>query len=193
MRIALLLLLAILVAGCAQAPVRDGKAIFAIQKDRLAGLENWSINGRFAIRYQDEGGSGLIRWVRTGDDYDLRLYDAIGRMQLRLWRESGVVRMQSRENGTQTSESAEQLMQAQIGWSLPVTALDRWARGLEAPNMSVDEYVVDGLYVRRLVQGAWQIDYSRHELVDKLWVPGLIHIQGDDISLKVIVETWKLS
>ena len=186
-------MLAFVIAGCAQVPLKDESAAYEQQRTRLLELDHWSLNGRFAIRYHDEGGSGIIRWIRKGDDYDLRLYDALGRMQLRLWRESGRVSMQSREGELQDSESAEQLMQSQLGWSLPITALDHWVRGLEDPDLPLEAHQVDGLYVQSLSQAQWQIAYSRHELVDGLWVPGMIRIEGRDISLKLIVETWNLS
>ncbi len=186
-------MLAFVIAGCAQVPLKDESAAYEQQRTRLLELDHWSLNGRFAIRYHDEGGSGIIRWIRKGDDYDLRLYDALGRMQLRLWRESGRVSMQSREGELPDSESAEQLMQSQLGWSLPITALDHWVRGLEDPDLPLEAHQVDGLYVQSLSQAQWQIAYSRHELVDGLWVPGMIRIEGRDISLKLIVETWNLS
>lgn len=187
------MMLAFIIAGCAQAPLKHESAAYEQQRTRLSALDHWSLNGRFAVRYQEEGGSGIIRWIRKGEDYDLRLYDTLGRMQLRLWREEGRVSIQSREGELQDSESAEQLMQSQLGWSLPITALDHWVRGLEDPGLPLETFQVDGLYVQRLSQAQWLVEYSRHELVDGLWVPGMIRIEGRDISLKLIVETWNLS
>src|SRR5690606_5148367 len=64
---------------------------------------------------------------------------------------------------TLTAESAEDLLEQQIGWRLPVENLLWWVRGLPAPDSPSRLQLNPDSRLARLAQAGWTVEYSRYQ------------------------------
>jgi len=191
------LFLLFLVAGlmaCESTPRRIvGGEDWLRHQQQVTAKANWLMQGRVAIRYEEEGGQGLLHWRQQGESYDLRFYDALNRMQLHIEGNGEGVKLHARNGDIREASNAEALMQDYLGWSVPVDALRYWVRGLPQPELVIRESQMSGDRLKQLNQGDWQILYQRYEQVDGVWLPDLLKINAPELNIKLVVEKWSLS
>ena len=77
--------------------------------------------------------AGLF-WLQRQDYYDIRLSGPLGRGAARLTGRPGQVSLEVANQGRYEASSPEELLGEQLGWSLPVSHLVWWVRGLPAPD-----------------------------------------------------------
>ena len=90
-----------------------------------------------------------------------------------------------------TADSAEQLVEEQIGWRLPVDHLLWWVRGLPAPDSPSNLQLDSSSRLGRLSQSGWTVEYSRYQEVDGVELPQRLQISGHDLLLTLVVTEWK--
>ena len=116
-----------------------------------------------------------------------------------IWRLSGDTHrragtLEGMEGGARQGEDAEALLQAAIGWAIPVNRLPDWVRGLPVQDTSGPAQVkpaVDGR-LQSLQQLGWTIEYrdwypasdSRPAL------PRRIEARNGDAQVKLLVDHW---
>jgi outer membrane lipoprotein LolB len=184
----------VVLAACEGVPVRDADTA-DWEQHRLAvtQLKSWTLKGRLAIHYDNEGGQGILYWQQDQGHYELRMLDPLGRQLVEITGDDAHARMQTREGDIFESENAESLMQAYLGWSVPVIALNQWVRGVPGDGLAVDESQLEHGRLSLLVQEDWRIEYQAYEQVDRFWLPRRLRITTPDLNIKLIVEQWNLS
>ncbi|MEO8011497.1 MAG: lipoprotein insertase outer membrane protein LolB, partial [Dokdonella sp.] len=151
----------LMLAGCAAQRLRPDQQLLGAQEQReahLAKTADWSLNGRLAISGPDEGGSGSVLWIQRGDAYQFTL---IAPVTGKTWTLSGD-QDRSELAGVRAQPvhgaSASQLLEAELGWQVPVAELRYWARGARAPGRSELVFRADGLPAE-LAQAGWKVEY----------------------------------
>lgn len=82
-------------------------------------------------------------------------------------------------------------MQQQLGWSLPVSSLADWIRGLPADHSQYRLEHDDTGFPQRLEQDGWQIDYRDWVEVESLWLPRRLIMEYDDLRVTLVVTEWR--
>ena len=97
------------------------------------------------------------------------------------------------EGGPREGEDAEALLLEATGWDIPVNALSRWVRGLQAEGLPVElRSFSTGGYLQTLRQGGWHIDYTQWAGVEGVQaaLPSRIEARRDQATVKLIVDRW---
>lgn len=187
-----------LIAGCAtQAPspqVPRERGDWHDQQDRLEALDTWRLAGKVGLRTSQDAISANLDWTQAGFDYRMLISGPFGTGRSTL--EStidGVVLTTS--EGRFEADTAEELMEQQLGWALPVSALDRWVRGLPATIVPY-EVSTDGKgFPDQLRQAGWIIDYRDWtwvaELDGGLWLPRRLTMSIDDFRATLVINQWR--
>lgn len=195
MKRGLVLIAALLLGACAGGP-RPLPEAGDRTRQALERLESWHLEGRIAVRHDGQGGQGLLYWDQAdASDFTLRLLDALGRQQLIIRGRAGRVMLQTRDGARQEADSTEALMQQTLGWSVPLSPLRWWIRGLPAPRDAGGEILQaepgsSGIPYTMLRQDGWEIRYLRHQWVDGLPLPALLELRHDTLRLRLVIEAW---
>ena len=180
-RPAMAVVLAFWLTGCAFLPTSDEAAVGALQSPA-----NYVVSGKAKVSALDLAQSLRFRWQQQNGEYDIWLWGALGMGRTHLQgNETNFIII---EGSQQLSGGATELMQAQFGWSVPVSALSAWLRGDAAPNMPVANKRVDAL--QRLIamqQRDWNVAFADHQLVNNVWLPGRVTIRGQQVDLEVVL------
>jgi len=186
-----------LLAGCAgigshEAVQGQGNAKqWQAHKQQLSSLDGWQINGKVGIRAPKDSGSGTLFWLQRQDYYDIRLSGPLGRGAARLTGRPGAVSLEVANQGRYEAPDPETLLEAQLGWKLPVSHLVWWVRGLPAPD-SKSTLTLDGnSRLSNLVQDDWQIEYLSYSEQNGFWLPERIKLHGKDLDVTLVVKDWQ--
>jgi len=128
---------------------------------------------RFVLLLEAPFGQGVFRIDANGNDgYRLRLPDG-------------------QEYSNRTPEA---LLDEVIGWSLPVSGMQYWIRGLPRPGADYRIQLDEFDSATRIRQDHWEIeitDYFDAGLEPRL--PRRINLARDDLSIRLVIERWQQS
>lgn len=166
-------------------------ALWKQHQQRVSLLNAWDINGKLAMRSQAQSGSGVLFWLQRQDYFDIRVTGPLGQGATRLTGRPGEIRLTTPQHDL-SADSAEQLMQDQIGWSLPVNHLLWWVRGLPSPDSTYRLQLNPDSLAARLEQDGWQLEFVRYQaLPDGSQLPERIELQGPQLHLTLLVKQWQ--
>lgn len=184
-----------LLAGCAttQPPASERERSadqWQAQKASVEQLQTWELNGKVGLRTPQESTSANIDWRQTPYYFRILLSGPAGTGRSVLEGRDGRVSMTTSE-GRFEAESPEELMQEQMGWSLPVSDLSDWVRGLPV-NDRPHRMTHDKLgFPATLEQDGWSIDYRRWTHFNDLWLPSRLVMNYGDLRVTLVVTRWQ--
>lgn len=187
-------LLAIVLSGCARAPVESRiTPSWDTRRDELMRLESWDLKGRIAVRTQNESGSGSLLWAQRRDIFDIRVIAPLSGRTYELSGAAGSVTLRTPDRNTVQAEDAETLLQQAEGWYFPVSELIYWIRGLPAPVLKVDQMQLDEEdRVSTLNQGGWSIRYRNYLRIGEASLPGRMDLENEHVRVRLSVREWNL-
>ncbi|QTF93987.1 lipoprotein insertase outer membrane protein LolB [Halomonas sp. BM-2019] len=193
-RLLLTLLALALLAGCAgRAPLPDGERAagqWQAQAERTEALDTWVLAARVGLRTSQDATSANLDWSQHPHYYRMLLSGPFGSGRSTLEGREGRFSLTTSE-GRFEAVTPEALMEEQLGWSLPMGALQDWVRGLpgEATDYRLAE---DDLgFPRRLEQDGWEIEYRDWTLATDLWLPRRMILTYADLRVTLVVTDWR--
>jgi len=160
--------------------------------EKIGSISAWGLVGRISLDDGDEGGSGRLQWVVKADQSTINFHGAMGRgaWQLKTGPQGAVLTL---ADGNEYFASAvDALIQEQIGWPVPVDALQWWVRGLAAPG-PVDEQQLDsGGLLTNLEQFGWQIEFNRYASDASVPMPTRLDVRQKNYRIKLAVSRWQM-
>lgn len=160
-------------------------------RQKVEPIESWELQGKLGIRSPGESGSGTLFWLQRNNYYDIRLSGPLGRGATRIQGDSKQTTLEVAGREPVSAESAEALLEQQIGWRLPVEQLLWWVRGLPAPDTASRLQLDTHSRLARLSQSGWQVEYSRYQQIGEVELPQRLQISGHDLLLTLVITDWK--
>ena len=185
-----------LLAGCATSqsvtePRQERQAgDWEAQTEQVEAFTSWNLTGKVGLRTPQESTSANLDWRQTPYHYRLLVTGPMGAGRSTLEGRDGRVSLTTSE-GRFEADSPEALMEQRLGWSLPVSSLTDWVRGLPA-NDSDFEMTDDELgFPASLEQDGWEIDYRGWKDVNGTWLPNRLVMTYDDLRATLVVNQWQ--
>lgn len=184
-------------AACVHQPSVTPPPNLLEHQQRLQAIDDWQLTGKLGIRTTTDSGSASLKWVQGGAGYQLNISGPLGQKRMIITGQPGKVRIEQTGEPAQEAKTPEALIKKQLGWTLPVTQLAYWVRGVPAPKgrISLLEQNDEGL-IARLQQGDWTITYSNYKDQtfngDNLVLPGKITAEYKDVRLILAIRQWQL-
>lgn len=180
------------IGGCATAPVTpDRPAIGGTAPPVPVVVRQFSLTGRVAVRYEEQGFSANLRWQHAPQSDDLLILNPLGQGLAQITRDAGGVTLQTADRRQLQAADAEELTQQALGWRLPLKGLGFWAVGAPAPgevtNLQRD---AQGRPVS-FDQDGWHIAYTQYQSVDGYALPTRVELTRPNLEIKLIVDAWQ--
>lgn len=183
-----------LLAGCATPGATPGREPAAdqweAQQARLEALDTWVLIGKAGLRTSQESTSANLDWSQHPHYYRMLISGPFGSGRNLLEGREGRFTLSNAE-GRFVAETPEALMQEQLGWSLPVSSLADWIRGLPAEHSDYRLDQDEQGFPSRLEQDGWQIDYRDWVQAESLWLPRRLVMEYDDLRVTLVVTEWR--
>jgi len=183
-------------AACAAVPQRpvDPSSLTAFQarSGQLGGITAWGLEGKISLDDGDQGGSGKLQWDVAPGLSELDFHGALGRGAWHLRVGSDLAYLQLADGTEQTAPGVGELIRDQIGWPVPLDALQWWVRGLAAPG-PVENRTLDpqGLLIS-LRQFGWNVEYDRYVLYDGVQMPVRLDAKRGSYRVKLAISRWRM-
>ena len=187
--------LALLLVACTSAPPRvaDPEAAWQERRDKLSGIDAWTVTGRVAIRTEEEAWHATLHWVQQQDAYRIRLMAPLGQGTVQIAGDDTRVTLRTPENQEYRAVDPESLLSDTLGWSVPVKGLRFWLTGLDDPYGPPPERRLDVAgRLEQLDQSGWTIDYERYEGEGPLALPTKLQLRNERLAMRVVVNRWDL-
>ena len=190
-----LLLIFILIGGCAQAPAK----LEQLQPSRwlehqlaVSAIQSWNIRGRISVKTPHDSGTATLSWKQQFTDYEMRVIAPFGQGTYTLKGYANGVVMHGPNNETLTADSPEELMAQGFGWSVHLEGLKYWVRGIPEPGVKYSDLTLDeNGRMSRLRQSGFDVSIQRYTMDATGALPEKIFIEGDNIELKMIIQSWE--
>jgi outer membrane lipoprotein LolB len=167
------------------------QALWQARRAALAQVDHFALQGRLA-QTGLTGFSGELSWIQNGVRFQVHFYGPLGVGAVAIEGQPGAVTVRTKQGSDQTN-APERLMQAKLGWSLPVDGLRYWVLGLPAPGTASELTLdPDGL-LRSLEQDGWRLDYLEYQTADGWCLPRRFTLSDGQRSFRVAIDQWSLA
>lgn len=157
----------------------------------VAQLQNWEAKGKLAIRFNNENKSANFNWLNRKDEFHIAMFGFLGLGNAAIDKRGDKVTLTTSE-GRFSATSAENLMQQELGWSIPVSDLRYWIKGLPSPHSPVDGQSFDPQgRITALSQNTWQLQFEFSDEQNN-FLPRKILAVHERMRLTVLVKSWEL-
>jgi len=166
-------------------------------------LERFVARGKLSIRpgaaaeaAGARGFSAQYRWQQMGAQYELELWGLLGQGRTLLRGDAQHIDLIDGTGERTRSGVPEKLMQAQLGWSLPLAVVPFWMQGELAPgatnwaSSSATRSATGDLLAAR--QLGWQLKFDRYRQVGVRRLPGRVRGHNNDLRVIILVRDWQI-
>ena len=182
--------------ACTTVPVTqpevDHKAAYEKRAVAIEGVSNWNLVGRISLDDGEEGGSGRLQWVVKSNHSTMDFHGAMGRGAWHLDINPAEAQLRLADGSQYVADGVDELLEQQIGWPIPVEALQWWVRGLAAPGAIDAQRLDDTGLLTSLAQFGWQIDFNRYASDSGVALPVRLDARQDNYRVKLAISRWYL-
>jgi outer membrane lipoprotein LolB len=187
----------VLVGGCAGQPRVPGTDVaWDDRRNVLASIPDWRARGRIAVKSEDGGGQGNIRWQQAGSASSIYLSGPFGAGAYEISWDDSSVEVRGKAGDVELAyngpDAAEQFLVEQLGWSFPAMSLRYWILGVPDPAFDSHEQFDTQGWLAGIHQNGWIIDYEDFEVRDEIWLPRRIVMNSDNARVRLVVDDWTL-
>jgi outer membrane lipoprotein LolB len=165
------------------------------RQTQAANVTSWNASGAVSIQ-QGQQQPLIMRydWQQSGPDhYHINLAASLNLAAVTITGTPSRVTLQKGNEPPVSAATPEQLMQRNLGWSLPVPSLWYWARGLPAPGpnqgIKYDQYG----HLVYLQQNGWRVSYQGYQTVNGVDLPQIVELHRGDISARIVFKQWAIN
>ncbi len=180
------LLLVLLCSGCSalqQTPT-------APVPGRASDLDCWHLEGKIAVRDENDSGSAYVHWRHAGDEFHLQISGPLGTGAAVAYGNASRVVMRLADDRILVGRTAEALVARHFGWRIPFAALDWWARGLPIPGEPAE--ITDGpdQLPAQLNQAGWNVLIQQYGSYSGYQLPEKLELNQGERRVRVRIRDW---
>ncbi|MCP4236087.1 MAG: outer membrane lipoprotein LolB [Aestuariibacter sp.] len=192
-------LLLLLLGGCTSMPsipVSDQSHKDWAQYQLQAGrVQQWYIHARAVIFVADEVHNVGLKWRHNPDEFTITLEAPFGQGVFRLESMPGkaLVKLRLPDGNLVYGEDAEAILDQTLGWSIPVSELEFWIKGLPSKSGAFTQVLNGDGRLRSLQQKDWSITYLDYFEFDHSaqGLPKKLYLKHDKLALKIVIDNWQ--
>lgn len=149
-------------------------------------IQYWQLRGKLGIRLPDRADSVYLNWQHCPQQDLIRLSGPLGQGAAQLQINPAGASITLANGDRFQHRDAATLLQQQLGWQVPITALRYWIRGLPATD-SRPQYLEQGF-----LQQGWTLTFLRYQQFDGRTLPVKIRAEHNDVRLTLLLKDWQL-
>ena len=140
---------------------------------------DFNISGRFFIKTAKKNDYGNFTWDKAQNSESLAFRTPIGQTVAQITIESGVATLATKDK-IYSGEDLDTMMQNHLGFTLPMSQLHYWIKGVPLPDEPVTQKLTSGF-----VQLGWNVEYLQWHDPSH---PHIIRCSKEDLVIKLLIE-----
>lgn len=179
----------LLLTACAPREVRPPGDWLHEREQLFAAYPAWTVAGRIALSDGERGGTLSFDWQADGEHHRVGLRTTAGGKQWRLEFGPEYALLEGSDVDQLIGTLPEPLVEAAVGWPIPVTLMSDWIRGLPAPPDAALAFNTDGT-LAGLRHDTWELQYQRYREQLGILLPQRMEAASGPYRVRVAVGTW---
>jgi outer membrane lipoprotein LolB len=163
-----------------------------IRQDQLASCHNWSFQSAVIITNAQEKVLVHIRWQQFDYKYILNITSLFNFGGVKIIGDPTNIALWRSATNKTIATTPEELMDKELGWSLPLKNMRYWIVGLPAPKLAYTFQVDRCNRLIFLQQQGWKISYADFVSVNKIDFPTTILLNNAKLQIKVMIRKWSI-
>jgi len=164
------------------------------QRTQLSRLQTWQARGVMSVRHHRQTALASFTWQRQPHRYQIRIFAPLNAKTLQITGRPGRVTLWRSSKQKTIAQTPEALMAQQLGWSLPLSNLDYWARGLPVPHKPAKLQFDAHGRLKQIYQAGWQINYlsfqSPQQRQNHPPLPRKIRLRHPNLHATLVFKRW---
>lgn len=192
----LYLIIPLLISGCvnlnlpSESHITFQKRAWQQRRLGLIKIRRWDINGAFSIHRPKQSVIANYSWQQHNNKYMIKIASALDAYSAIIQGNPLYVTLKKSNREKFYARNPEQLMQQQLGWSLPVSNLSYWIRGLPAPGKYQAKFDTWG-HLIDLRQNGWHVKFSHYwPMSNTVDVPQTLLLKRSNLTAKIVIKHW---
>jgi outer membrane lipoprotein LolB len=192
MRGAAFLAAVLLISGCAGRPAVTLPDIspWDARQEFLGNLDKWAFNGRIAVRADDDGFNGKLRYKRRDRDFDAVVSGPLGIGTVKLEGREGTLSFTDKHGVTTQFTNPETELKFRFGWEVPLESLRYWALGIPDPAQPADTVLNEDGQLASMAQGGWDIEVKRYRETGGELMPERLTVTKPGAKVTLVIDRW---
>ncbi len=157
----------------------------------LSGETRWLLDGRLAISDGEDGGGGSLVWFQDREQTRMRFRGTLGRGSWQLQADARGAELEMADGRRYAAATLADLVEAHVGWRVPVDALSWWVRGLASGHRWDSRDLDDAGHLIRLSQSGWQVEFHSYRDSGLAAMPSRLVARRDAYVVKLAVRDWR--
>lgn len=183
-------------AGCETLAPRvagEDPAAWEARRATLEAMDKWSLEGRLAVKANDEGQSANVSWKQEGEFLEARFFGPFGAGNTRIVGNADELLIETSDGERMHTTTPERDLYRELGWTVPLDRMPYWVRGIPGPGL-VEDLKIDGAgRLQSVKQGTWTLEIPQYvQREDGRVMPRRITLNRRDVRIRLIIDDWKL-
>lgn len=185
----------LVVAGCSQRGIPVDAEQSAAQRRELAAYDSWNLHARTVVRRPGEVYNIGLQWIQDRQRFAMLLTAPFGQGVFRIdGDEGGGYRLRLPDGQEFGNRTPEALLEEVIGWSLPVSGMKYWIRGIPRPGADYRHRLDDSGGLRWMKQDKWDIEITDYfDAGPEPRLPRRMNLTRGELSIRLVIERWQQS
>ncbi len=175
----------LLLHGCVQMPTTPPPE--RIQRESV---QIFALQGRFSVRFGQEGLSGRIAWSHRPESDHILLMSSLGQTMAQFASDASGATLELSDGRRYQAPTLDELASDAFGRPLPLQRLPGWALGKASPSAEVRKDELGR--VLTLSDDDWQVDYLAYEGETPNALPNFLRLTGREVELKLRLDGWSV-
>ncbi len=161
---------------------------------RIHKIQHFIASGAFSIVKADQKPIlAHYSWhQKNAHYYQIRVDSPLNLFNLMILGRPHSVLLQGGSKPPIAAATPEQLVQYEMGWSLPIRNLYYWIRGAIAPGTHQPVFNFYGHLVS-LIQNGWSIQFSDYTTVEQADLPQKLILTRPGLQMTLVIRHWNLT
>ncbi|MDX3773840.1 lipoprotein insertase outer membrane protein LolB [Chromatiaceae bacterium AAb-1] len=192
-----MILITFLLTGCTlfsgKSAIQQQPLDAAKREQQLLLLNQFSLQASLGVRTPDENISGNLSWQQHNSSYQARLNNFLGISLFELNQTPTGSDILIRGEHYYDTDAGSLLLQLS-GWSIPLTDMPLWLKGLPGENSADIEYDEHGRAIAFVLTDSngirWQLQYLSF-FNDAMSLPKTLQLHSTDTRIKLVIRNWQ--
>jgi outer membrane lipoprotein LolB len=179
--------------GCAvfkKEPPRPALAPKAEEKNY--DLKVWQLEGRIGVQTANDAWQANLFWEHDAEQDRLRVSGPFSQGMVSIILQKDLIYVNEGDGVTELSRDPDAMLKDRLGFAVPLSSLRYWIVGLPDPNETHTPVYGESGSLLGFRQSGWTLQFQNYMNVGDRVMPQKIAIQGPDVRLKLIADSWRV-
>lgn len=161
----------------------------AVRERTLGAQTEWNLRGRLGVSDGRDSGSGSLEWSQRADAFRFSVHAPVTGKTWTLSGDANHATLQGLREQPIEAGDAQDLLQRELGWHVPVDELTHWVRGSRATPAARIAFRADGLPAE-IDEGGWNVQYLDYDTSRDPPLPTKVFAARGEYRVRLAIREW---